>query len=212
MSYHLRSRGAPPVQPPLEDDDDDENMDESSDSTYGVEGDAFYAPYLGDEMLMNIARIVRYETDRALMNANLVEDEESDEASDDDEAEQVETRVVPASEEIPPVVVDPLPAIEQPDPTLLGPDDFLGIPRYRLAFMCVRYFEWTGIRNIEIASSISNEALMRALCHIPRGRVVQDCSICSFPLWDVSETACCKQQLCIHCVYRCKECPFCRTP
>lgn len=196
-------------------EEEEESWYETESESDAIEDDPFYGPYLENEMLMNVARIVRYECGRSWLNDdNGFDDESSSEASSVEN-----TRVVPESEvEVlpppPPVATlsteAPL-ALEQTDPNLLGPSDFEGLPRYRLAFMCVRYFEFTGIRNIAVASSISNELLMRALCKIPRGRVVPDCSICSYPLWDSLETRCCGQALCIHCVNRCVECPYCRA-
>ncbi len=147
--------------------------------------------------------------------------EEHDEDYDDESDEEpvvVNTRVVPESEAVSSPPIEPTvqqetvkEGEEATDPTKLSPADFEGLPRYRLAFLCVRHFEWTGIRNIAVASTIPNEALMRALCQIPRGGAVADCSICSYPLWDSLETRCCGQQLCIHCVNRCAECPYCRV-
>lgn len=211
--YHLRSAGMVEAdgetEPSVEEEEEDEYETESESGA--IEDDPFYEPYLQNEMLMNIARIVRYETERASSEVDVYMDED-DEESEDEPVEN--TRVVPASESVPPVVNDeeaPQTTHHQTDPNLLGPTDFEGLPRYRLAFLCVRYFELTGIRNIAVASSISNELLMRALCQIPRGRVVPDCSICSYPLWDSLETRCCEQSLCIHCVNRCAECPYCRA-
>lgn len=196
--------------------EEEESLYETESESDAIEDDPFYGPYLENEMLMNVARIVRYECGRSWLNDdNGFDDESSSEASSVEN-----TRVVPESEvEVlpppPPVATltteAPLALVEQTDPNLLGPSDFEGLPRYRLAFMCVRYFEFTGVRNIAVASSISNEVLMRALCKIPRGRVVPDCSICSYPLWDSLETRCCGQSLCIHCVNRCAECPYCRA-
>jgi hypothetical protein len=197
--------------------EDETEEDEDSDliNDGPIEDDPFYTQYLHDRQLMDIGRIVRYELVR-----NYGEPGDSDEDSEEEpERVPVNTRVVPESEEEvipppPPVVVAAAPHNEQvvaTDPTKLSPVDFEGLPRYRLAFLCVRHFEWTGIRNIAVASTISNEALMRALCQIPRGRAVADCSICSYPLWDSLETKCCSQSLCIHCVNRCAECPYCRA-
>ncbi len=225
MVYNLRSHGALPTEGAPEEEDvqaeidegdeweDEDDDDDNDDDT--VENDPFYQPYLQNENLMSLGRILRYELDRMehLLLTDLGEDE------DEEEDPPVEnTRVVPESEvslpqtealvvETPPVP----PTTSLSDPDKLSLADFEGLPRYRLAFMCVRYFEWTGIRNIATASSISNDALMRALCQIPRGRVVPDCAICSYPLWDALETKCCSQPLCIHCVNRCAECPYCRS-
>ncbi len=219
--YNLRSEG------PVEVDGETESavsVEEEEESTYetesesdAIEDDPFYGPYLQNEMLMNVARIVRYECARSWLNSGDDDDFVDDESSEEEPVEN--TRVVPESEsELPPppppvssMPVESAVVVEQTDPNLLGPNDFEGLPRYRLAFMCVRYFEFTGIRNIAVASSISNELLLRALCKIPRGRVVPDCSICSYPLWDSLETRCCGQSLCIHCVNRCAECPYCRA-
>lgn len=222
--YNLRSsqqQQQPEEEPELDDelDDDDESSYETESESDAIEDDPFYEPYLQNEMLMNVARIVRFECERALAVENdFILAEEDDESS---EGSVENTRVVPESESEllppPPPLVSSMPVepavvvLEQTDPNLLGPNDFEGLPRYRLAFMCVRYFEFTGIRNIAVASSISNELLLRALCKIPRGRVVPDCSICSYPLWDSLDTRCCGQSMCIHCVNRCAECPYCRA-
>jgi hypothetical protein len=217
-SYNLRSQGSVEVDGETESSVEEDEYETESESD-AIEDDPFYEPYLQNEMLMNVARIVRYECGRSWLNdynGFIVEDDESSEGPVEN------TRVVPESEvELPPppppvaasmpVEAPPMAVEEQADPNLLGPSDFEGLPRYRLAFMCVRYFEFTGIRNIAVASSISNELLMRALCKIPRGRVVPDCSICSYPLWDSLTTKCCGQSLCIHCVNRCVECPYCRA-
>lgn len=209
-NYSLRSHAAE-VDGEPEDDDDYETESDSD----AIEDDPFYEPYLENEMLMNVARIVRYETERAQTEVEVYMDDESESS----EGPVENTRVVPVSEEEhlpppPPVVANVVSealAVEQTDPNLLGPNDFEGIPRYRLSFLCVRYFEFTQIRNIAVASSISNEVLMRALCQIPRGRAVPDCLICSYPLWDSLQTMCCGQSLCIHCVNRCTDCPYCRS-
>lgn len=214
--YNLRSHGeVPPNEIELDNNDDDSTDADDVSESDAIEDDPFYEPYLENETLMNIGRIVRYELARN--DEDLVVGEyEYDESEPEDEA-PVNTRVVPESESLPPpppvpVVSEPEQQQQQPlDPSLLGPNDFEGLPRYRLAFMCVRYFEFTGIRNIAVASSIPNEQLVRALCQIPRGRVVPDCSICSYPLWDGLQTKCCGQSLCIHCVNRCAECPYCRA-
>jgi hypothetical protein len=211
-NYNLRSRE--PEEEKMETGDDDSDSYETESESDAIEDDPFYGPYLQNEMLMNVARIVRYECGRSWLNDDNLEDD-YDESSE----EPVEnTRVVPVSEsELPP---PPPPVTNVPevvevqqttDPNLLGPNDFEGLPRYRLSFLCVRYFECTQIRNIAVASSISNEQLMRALCKIPRGHAVPDCSICSYPLWDFLTTKCCGQSLCIHCVNRCAECPYCRA-
>ena len=224
MSYNLRSRD-PDLNSYEEDvrnevpreserDLDDDLLSESDSDSDAIEDDPFYEPYLEDENLMNIGRILRYELGRT-EEAVYFGGEEEDASTPPEN-----TRVVPASESLPPgnpLETVQLPLVEEPpttpalDPDRLCPVDFEGLPRYRLSFMCVRYFEWTGIRNIATASSISNDALMRALCQIPRGRVVPDCSICSYPLWDALDTKCCSQPLCIHCVNRCAECPYCRS-
>ena len=192
-----------------------EETDWDDDTVDAIEDDPFYEPYLENEQLMNIGRILRYELGRTEEGIYMAEEEEEEDS--DSEGPPVNTRVVPESESLPPAPPSSSPAsvsteegaVAQ-DPDKLSPADFEGLPRYRLAFMCVRYFEWTGIRNIATASSIPNEVLMRALCQIPRGRVVPDCAICSYPLWDALETKCCSQPLCIHCVNRCAECPYCR--
>ena len=218
MSYNLRSREDVRIEaspPPTEADETgwDESVSDSdseSDSD-AIEDDPFYEPYLANENLMNIGRIIRYELERTSYFGGDDEDEEEEDST----TPLGNTRVVPESESLLPtgnfveVVVPPPPVDDAPD--RLCAMDFEGLPRYRLSFMCVRYFEWTGIRNIATASSISNDALMRALCQIPRGRVVPDCAICSYPLWDALDTKCCSQPLCIHCVNRCAECPYCRS-
>lgn len=194
--------------------DEDNELVEDSESEFesdAIEDDPFYDPYLANENLMNIGRIIRYEISR--VDTTGWNEGVDDDDDNDDEEVPVNTRVVPESESLPP----PPPPIDVTsvetvqDPNKLGLTDFEGLPRYRLSFMCVRYFEWTGIRNIATASSITNDALMRALCQIPRDRVVPDCAICSYPLWDSLETKCCSQSLCIHCVNRCLECPYCRS-
>jgi hypothetical protein len=216
-NYNLRSQG--PIEVVNEPEhEEEESLYETESESDAIEDDPFYGPYLQNEMLMNVARIVRYECARSWLNSD---DNDFDDELSSEESSVENTRVVPESEvEVlppPPPVADvqesaeaPV-VMEQTDPNLLGPNDFEGLPRYRLAFMCVRYFEFTGIRNIAVASSISNELLLRALCKIPRGRVVPDCLICSYPLWDSLETRCCGQALCIHCVNRCAECPYCRA-
>lgn len=224
LRSHLRSHGElpPPDEIELDDnnnDDDSTDTDDVSESD-AIEDDPFYEPYLENETLMNIGRIVRYELVRHEGGGGIGGDfGDYDDESDNDDEPPVNTRVVSESESLPPP--PPVPVVSEPeeqcsshlssDPTLLGPNDFEGLPRYRMAFMCVRYFEFTGIRNIAVASSIPNEQLVRALCQIPRGRVVPDCSICSYPLWDGLQTRCCGQSLCIHCVNRCAECPYCRA-
>lgn len=229
MSYNLRSRGPLPHEGSPEQEEEvveEENAseweEESDSESDAVEDDPFYEPYLENEQFMNIARIVRYELVRNYGEPG--GDAEDEEFEEEDDVSVVNTRVVPASEaDSPPppppsagAAFDVAPAerSEQEfpnDPMKLNPADFEGLPRYRLAFLCVRHFEWTGIRNIAVASTIPNEALMRALCQIPRGGAVADCSICSYPLWDSLETKCCSQPLCIHCVNRCAECPYCRA-
>lgn len=213
MSYNLRSRD-----PDLNSYEEDPQREYESDlgddesESDAIEDDPFYEPYLEDEHLMNIGRILRYELGRTGEDVYFGEEEDASTPPEN-------TRVVPESESNTHVIVPPLPPppplpVEEDAPT--HPDrlcamDFEGLPRYRLSFMCVRYFEWTGIRNIATASSISNDALVRALCQIPRGRAVPDCAICSYPLWDALDTKCCSQPLCIHCVNRCAECPYCRS-
>ena len=240
MAYNLRSRG--PVEDVPDDDgpdnneldmeseggdeesdeDDDDDDEEGSD----VESDPFYGPFLENELLMNIGRIMRYELSRNIE----VHFHAAGQEDDDDDAEPPpSTRVVPEGEDVEDVAVvaatpavqanpvppslppPPLPEPVPTDPTKLTENDFDGLPRYRLALLAVRHFEHTGIRNVYTASSMPNADLLARLCQIPRGVAVNDCSICSFPMWDFTKLRCCGNDLCVHCMYRCQECPYCRS-
>jgi hypothetical protein len=225
MAYNLRSRG--PVEDVPEDLDmsDDEGTEgsdeEGSEEGSDVESDPFYGPFLENELLMNIGRIMRYELSRNIeVHFHQVQADE-DEDGDDDEPPPT-TRVAPDEElptdDVPPLLPDvPPPPVPVPveaeacDSTKLSASDFEGLARYRLTLIAVRHFEHTGIRNVYIASSMPNAELLARLCQIPRGVAAEDCSICNFPLWDFTKLRCCGNNLCVHCMYRCTECPYCRS-
>lgn len=229
MAYNLRSRGPVEDVEDVDDHMDDEALDSDGDSDGGsdgdgdeegsdVESDPFYGPFLENELLMNIGRIMRYELSRNIEVHFHQAEEGSDE--DEDEPPPPSTRVVPPSEEeadevvqVPTVPPPPLPPATPivSDATKLSASDFDGLPRYRLALLAVRHFEHTGIRNVYTASSMPNAELLARLCQIPRGVAASDCSICSFPMWDFTKLRCCGNDLCVHCMYRCQECPYCRS-
>lgn len=232
MAYNLRSRG--PVEDDVEDDvDDDDYMDDEASDSEGealdsdgdgegsdVESDPFYGPFLENELLMNIGRIMRYELSRNI-EVHFHQMEGGGDDSEGDELPPPSTRVVPPSEEgaglelaqgeeaVQVPTLPPPPPLS--DATNLSASDFDGLPRYRLALLAVRHFEHTGIRNVYTASSMPNADLLARLCQIPRGVAVSDCSICSFPMWDFTTLRCCGNDLCVHCMYRCQECPYCRS-
>jgi hypothetical protein len=224
MAYNLRSRG--PVEEVEEVDADmseEEGTDEGSEEGSDVESDPFYGPFLENELLMNIGRIMRYELSRNIeVHFHQVQEDEEDEDEDEDEPPPPSTRVAPDDDELLPPDVPPPPvpasptttttgAVDAMDPTKLTVADFEGLARYRLTLIAVRHFEHTGIRNVYIASSMPNAELLARLCQIPRGVAAEDCSICNFPLWDSTKLRCCGNNLCVHCMYRCTECPFCRS-
>lgn len=229
MAYNLRSRGPVedvPDEVPDDGDDDNEMVedvdndnDDASDDGSDVESDPFYGPFLNNELLMNIGRIMRYEISRNIEVHFDDDNDDNDDDEDEDASPPPSTRVVPEGDEVvedvPVLPPNPPPAPTDPtvptDPTKLTSVDFDGLPRYRLTLLAVRHFEHTGIRNVYTASSLRNADLLARLCQIPRGVAVPDCSICSFPLWDFTKLRCCGNDLCVHCMYRCQECPYCRS-
>jgi hypothetical protein len=225
MAYNLRSRGPVEDVPDnmSEEEEDVDGSEDVSEEGSDVESDPFYGPFLENELLMNIGRIMRYELSRNIeVHIHQVQEDEEDE----DEPPPPTTRVAPEDDESPllaPPDVPPPPVpvstttttttdvVNVTDPTKLSAGDFEGLARYRLVLIAIRHFEHTGIRNVYTASSMPTAELITRLCQIPRGVAAEDCSICSFPLWDSTKLRCCGNNLCVHCMYRCTECPYCRS-